>query len=477
MLVQSSFYYICFLISLLTVSIPVASQDSHYWAQQFGTRSALMSGAVVAGSDDNSMIYYNPASLAFISESNISVNANLYQISNIKINDALNNEADFASSQLGQVPLLLSGMLSNETRKWQIGYALFSPVAFTFKGSVRFDDFVNLVNDDESPGEEETIIDLSRDMRVTEIMAGVGFGKKLSDNVSIGFSHFFNVRSESFTYNFLVYSFLNDASSTLLSLTDVENVSYFNVRYILKGGVSWIIDDHWRAGLTVTTPSLNLFGSGTVSANIGADNVKFGDERVSIVGSDRQSKLKSRFRSPFSIALGATYTDPKNIIGISAAYFFSVDPYKILNAGPASFLRPESVFSEFTSDEFLIVWGGANQVINVAVGYERIISEKLSLYLSARNDQSYYKTNNLSGIQTTFTNWDIIHTSVGAIISKERSSLTVGLLPSFGSNKRFLQNGEISDEDEIFGGSRRYTEATYFSIGALLGYTYRFRKF
>jgi hypothetical protein len=205
--------------------------------------------------------------------------------------------------------------------------------------------------------------------------------------------------------------------------------------------------------------------------------VKFGDERVSFVGSDRQSKLKSTFRSPFSISAGVTYTHPKNVIGVTAAYFSGIDPYKILNANPASFLRPESVFSEFTSDNILIVWGGANRVINVAIGYERILSEKLSLFLSARNDQTYFKPVADPGIQTTLTNWDILHTSVGAIISKERSSLTVGLLPSFGSNNRFLQSAEINTENDFFGNGTRSTEASYFAMGVLLGYTYKFRKF
>ena len=48
------------LIILMLVSYALTGQDSHYWSNQFGTRSSLLSGAVIAGYSDNSMIHYNP---------------------------------------------------------------------------------------------------------------------------------------------------------------------------------------------------------------------------------------------------------------------------------------------------------------------------------------------------------------------------------------------------------------------------------
>jgi hypothetical protein len=53
------------------------AQDTHYWTHQFGTRSALMGGAVVGGTRDNSMIFYNPAAVSFIDSSSLSINANI----------------------------------------------------------------------------------------------------------------------------------------------------------------------------------------------------------------------------------------------------------------------------------------------------------------------------------------------------------------------------------------------------------------
>ena len=89
----------------------VQGQDSQYWTQQFGTRTALMSGAVLGGADDNTMIYYNPAGLGFLEESSLSINANAYRVENIKVENALGDAADFKSNKLGSVPLLARGMI------------------------------------------------------------------------------------------------------------------------------------------------------------------------------------------------------------------------------------------------------------------------------------------------------------------------------------------------------------------------------
>ncbi|AYB30037.1 hypothetical protein D4L85_05345 [Chryseolinea soli] len=47
------------------------AQDTHYWTQQFGTHAALLSGSSVAASDDNSVVYYNPAAMSFLDSTSI----------------------------------------------------------------------------------------------------------------------------------------------------------------------------------------------------------------------------------------------------------------------------------------------------------------------------------------------------------------------------------------------------------------------
>ena len=61
------------------------AQDTHHWNNQFGTRAALLGGAVLTDTIDNAGVYYNPGNLAFLDTTTLSINANLYGLENIKI--------------------------------------------------------------------------------------------------------------------------------------------------------------------------------------------------------------------------------------------------------------------------------------------------------------------------------------------------------------------------------------------------------
>ena len=457
----------------------INAQDTHYWTQQFGTRSALMSGAVVAGADDNSMVYYNPGALGFLEDGNISINANLYQVENIQIENAIGQRADFKSSQIGTVPLLVSGRLNRESSKWKIGYGIMSPVAFQFKGTARLDDNYDIVDDEESPGPEEFVGELSKTIKTTEILVAVGFSRKISEKFSIGFSNFINVRSENFQKNFLVYFFLNDADNTLVTGTDLENIRYFNVRYQLKFGGAWKLANNWEIGATFSTPSINLFGNGTIAGNLSLNNTKLvTEDRRDFLATDRQDKLKTTYKSPASFAVGVNKKFTTSLISFSAEYFTGIDPYNVMKAESSAFVRPADLYPDFTSDEFLVLRSAAKSVFNIALGYEKKVNESLTINISGRTDNTYFDTDEIERI-TNVSNWNLFHLTGGVNINRERSSLTLGLMGSFGRNDKYLQEGNLEDPDEdlILGGALNLTEAKYSAVGLLLGYTYRFQKF
>jgi hypothetical protein len=77
-----------YLIILLFLSSSLCqAQDNHYWSQQYGAESTLLGGAMVAGANDNSAIYYNPGSLGFIVNPSLSIDANVYRMDKILITD------------------------------------------------------------------------------------------------------------------------------------------------------------------------------------------------------------------------------------------------------------------------------------------------------------------------------------------------------------------------------------------------------
>ena len=55
-----------FVVTALFNFTSLRGQDSHYWTQQYGTKSMLLSGSVIGGVEDLGAVYYNPARLSVI---------------------------------------------------------------------------------------------------------------------------------------------------------------------------------------------------------------------------------------------------------------------------------------------------------------------------------------------------------------------------------------------------------------------------
>ncbi|MDO6761301.1 hypothetical protein Q4566_13905 [Tamlana sp. 2_MG-2023] len=471
----------CFILLSAYFVFKIQAQDTNYWTQQFGSNSVLMSGAVVGGSDDNTMLYYNPGALGFLDNSSISVNATAYRAENITISNALGQEANFKSRQLGSVPLLAGGMINVKNDNWKVGYGFMAPTSFNFKGVARKDGFFEIIDDAESSGLEETVAESAVSDRLNEILIAFGAARRLNENWSVGLTNLFTIRSQSFSRSLSTYVFMNDTERTLVAANLNENVDYYNVRYSAKLGVSYQ-KERWKAGLTLTTPSINIMGIGSVAANIEANNFKLiDDNRISAVATDRQSELKTTFKSPLSISAGVNYLGSKSHIGISCQYYGSTDQYDIMDIASNTFVRPANVAPQLGADDFMRVRAAAKSVFNVAIGYEYLLKDSLSLFLSARNDMSYFdkSLNDNRGIKTTISSWDIYHISAGVTIKKNQSNLSLGLLYSTGSTDNYEQKGTLNNpsENDLIKGTTTITEASYGSLGLLLGYTLYFKKF
>ena len=469
-----------YLILFVLFASSIHAQDSQYWTQQFGTRSALLSGAVLGGADDNTMIYYNPGALGFLDESSISINANAYRVESIRVENTLGDEADFKSSRLGSVPLLAGGMIRTGNEKWKVGYAIIAPVDFNFKAVARADGNFDLVDDSESIGDEETVAEASITNKTSELIVAIGLGHKLNENWSVGLSNLFTSRSLTYQRSLSTYVFLNDSENSLIGGNILQNADYFNIRYIAKLGVVYQ-KDNWDLGLTITTPSLNLFGNGTVASNIAVRNLKLIDEnRISGVATDRQAELKTTYKSPFSVALGANHSFNRSQLGVAVQYFAGIDIYDIMKPSPGSFVRPIDLAPQLQSDEFLRIQSGAEAVFNVALGYEYRVSDSFSVLGGFRTDMSYFDEalKDGAGIKPTISNWDIYHFSGGVTLNRKNSSLSLGLLLSSGVNDSYEQTGGFDPENpDLVEGTTTISKATYSNIGLLLGYTFYFRKF
>ncbi len=244
-----------------------SAQDSQYATHQFGTRASLMGGAVIGYARDNSSIYYNPGSLAFVDSNSITITANMYQIEQIKIAAPDIFQQAISSTKIASVPLLVSGMLGQGKSRLKIGYGVISPFNFDYKTSSRTEGIFPVVSDGESPGEESFTGQANVSSRLSEVEGILALGYKMNQKWGIGLSNFAIGRSHDFSKSAYARFYLNDANKTLSSYSLVRNVDYFHLRYVAKIGLSFKIK-RFAAGLTIQTPSVNLAGSGIISAEM-----------------------------------------------------------------------------------------------------------------------------------------------------------------------------------------------------------------
>ncbi|WPR77867.1 hypothetical protein [Algoriphagus sp. NG3] len=476
-----SFLYRCGLCLVICFSLlPTYAQDTHHWNNQFGNRAALLGGAVLTDTIDNAGVFYNPGNLGFLDTASISINSNFYGLDNINIQNALGREADYRGLQFNTVPLLISGSVSLSP-KWKLSYGLLTPVSFKFNGNARLVEIDDWIQGDISPGDEELVAESSLNTRLQETTLVLGMGRKINSHWGLGLSLINTLRTTDFTTGFSAKTLSNGEDYFMVSRTQSTYVNYFSVRSALKAGVNYQ-NKLYGLGFTITSPGVNLMGNGTVSKDITINNLYIDrlNRRGTAFASDRQEKLKARFKAPLEISAGGHVQLGKGVVHLNITHFGGIDTYQVIKADPGTFIRPGGDEAGLGSDKFLNVETAMKAVTNFGLGYEMPLKANVKLLGSFRTDFSYFDENTYLSQQivTELTQWDIYHFTAGTIINKSRSSLTLGLVLSYGSTDEYLQKGNFSNAtiDEPLEGALTITKAKYTNFGLLIGYSFNFKK-
>jgi hypothetical protein len=478
-LLLSLFFIIC--------STTVVAQDHHYWTQQFGSRSALMGGAVVGGVRDTSAGFYNPGALGFVKEPTLSVSANAYQLERLSIGNGFGTGEELSSDQIGVIPLLASGTLILERfPEHTFGYTLLTKTQSSFSASGRVDktlnigDFTHQDGTVSFPGDENYIGQLIVENETTEFWGGLTWAYQIRPNISVGTTVFLAFRNQSQNESIRVRAVNDDVMST----SDIINyIDFWHIRSLLKLGVAAEFEP-FKLGLTVTTPSINIFGQGTVAAEESFNNFydPTTDQLTGILASDRQENLDTTYQSPFSIALGAEIQLTKATnLGLAVEWFAQQGEYDVFTPGSHTFLRDVvSPVIDLTSGQTTLdgqsliqVKDAADEVFNVGVAVEHVFNERVRGYFSFRTDQE--SNPEIATRSLGIANWDIYHLTIGTITRRKRSELAVGLTYSFGEQEQFQQFANFSNLNQgQLVGDNQETTAKFRAFSLLVGYTYFF---
>lgn len=467
------------IIKLLLINsffITIYAQDTHYWSQQYGTKSALLCGAVIGGVRDNSGIYYNPGSIGFIDNKDLSISANAYQWDMIDMKDGAGDGIDLKSSTLQTMPLIISGIFkAKKFPKHSFGYCLLTKDQFNIKTSGRVDDYRNLLNDSYSPGLEDYVSQFSLRASVYEFLSGWAYSYRINDKISVGLGNYGSYRSYHTDWYRVTSVIPTDTSVKIISTFNrTYSMELKNVFTVFKLGVAVNLKQ-WKFGLTATSPGINVWGLAHILSDVTAANVDYNNDGklVSFSANDYQEGLNTTYKTPTIIGVGAEYDNGKTLVAFSAEWFDKVDEYTILKPNDNPYVRPANV-NLVSSDKALEIKGGKKSVINYAIGFEQKLNSKYAISAGMRTDYSFSIKNKLGPVNLTFTNWDIYHFTVGATKRREKSDLSLCINYAYGAKSDVYQYVNLTNANStnFFIGEPRKTSAIYNSLSLVIGYTH-----
>lgn len=415
----------CLLFSVIAcVTFPssVYAQNGHYWTQHYGTKSMLLSGSVIGGVDDLGAVFYNPSRLTSIESPAFIISADVYEISNLKLEDTFGDKFNSKSSDIGTVPSLTAGTFKVPfMKKHHFGWAILSrhneDLGFSFR---------NDRDDEDFPGIEQAVdlnynFDISN--RLNEQWTGFAWAHEPGKEFSVGASVFLSrvKLSKSNSIDFQVLSDLND----LVIYRYYRNASFLQYGIVMKFGMSKRLGNNSVVGVTLLTPTIKLTGDASYRYEEFYNGLDSSSTTPDIYTVDVQDDLDMEYRTPWAIGAGYSIPWKRNLIHFSAEWFSSVSAYDIVKAADHTSQSSGDTISFTLKDEL-------TSVINYGVGVEIYINEKISGFLSFSADNSA-ATGDLSNVisnssELTISNMQspYYHFGGGVVLNLLGADITLG---------------------------------------------------
>ncbi len=444
-------------IMIVLAAVPGAAQDTHYWNSQYGPRSMLLGGSVIGSVHDMSGTFYNPGTLGYIEKPELLLSANVYAISSLTIRDGGGDGIDLETNDFNLLPNMLAGAFRKSwLGKNKLAYSFLTRYRFNTKIRGARTDRADIL--DQYPGEEDFAGGLKVSVRSSELWAGLTWSRGAREWIGFGVTTYLSIRSLD-TENQLFAQALSDSGQMALYY-DVRNYDGSVYSLLWKAGFGFNLDPV-TLGITVTTPNLEVHGSGRATANtshVGIDTNGDGEINDGFQATV-QEDIGASYHSPLSIGAGAAYHTAKWSFNLSAEWFDAVDKYDVFDLQP--FVSQETGETVVPKLEHQSV-----SVLNYAAGIE-YTGKKYGGYLSFNTDFSSFDP--VSDI--ALTGFDLYHVTAGTNIGLKRTKLMLGVSYAWGS-ENISQAIDLNpgDDDKIIDPSDQ-VELVYSRVTFMLGFT------
>ncbi|MFN6178120.1 MAG: hypothetical protein ACK46G_11340 [Flavobacteriales bacterium] len=456
-------------LAVLFTAVSVLAQDNQYWTQQHGAHAQLMGGAMIAGTDDQSVLFYNPAAMAFVKSNGITASTSFIYYQKLSMKDVSGYGLSSSDASADNSPRLVAGAFDAGPR-WRISLGFVSAVYSGFEmdaaNSVELDAYPNVAGSVVLRG----LTNNSTEVRDDQI--GLGASYALSERSAIGATLFGSSFVQRFAYVNNVSIFpgpsSSDPATTLADLGSVQRGEVENLGFVLKlgylhrnEGVQW--------GASVALPRWSThFWEGSMYRSATGRSVN------GAVISDLyySEELATRYHTPWMLDAGLQVQRGRTLLAVRFCYSTAVEAYDRMTLTQADAVYPASA----EGDEPVLRVRSANRsLVNGAVGATYRLSDKADVIAGLRSDLNYFDQQALDrpmDVSGTLSFWDLYHASAGVDLHSERVKLTAGLVYAFGSDTGTPEQLLAVDDRVVTSISTVQFKTGFQQIGFTFGFSY-----
>ena len=467
-------------LGLIILVSAVSAQDAHYWRHQFGPTSTFLGGAVTGGVRDNSNIFYNPGAAAFTSNFNLSLQTDAIYNENLYIRNGGGEGINMHFNTLETYPQIFAVTYSlKKESKWRTSIGVVSPtysnIRLRASNEAVAEIFPNL------PGNEIYTGSWNYRNRLREDWFGLGISRIIGKKFGLGGTAFATFRSYEFIetqeQNLFRFSAFNQNFVPLRYVTRKDNFDGTAAGILFKLGLAYEWKEY-KLGLTITTPRAqldflgNMFYSSSQFSNLSILDSLVETNDYSI----QYEKAVSTYKSPWIIDFGIMKNFFETDIYFRIAYYGKVDRYEMIKPKQQSEIN-QILYG--TVEGAGVIHMAQKEVVNVALGWNRLITKKFGLMAGIRTDFNnidWDALNEHDGLVPAFSTWNLYHFSAGTRVSVLKHNFTVGLTYTLGRSNNHPEFVDLSTptSTEIFTPVENIADVYYDQLNITIGYVYNF---